>query len=79
MWKIKHIFDGDYGCEERSESENPKVTVTLVNENNEKKIISVEDKWLMDNNLDEGDESHRSIEYASNQVSRVRITIAGGC
>ena len=22
----------------------------------EKKIISVEDKWLMDNNLDEGDE-----------------------
>ena len=56
MWKIKHIFDGDYGFEERSESENPKVTVTLVNENNEKKIISVEDKWLMDNNLDEGDE-----------------------
>ncbi|MFR7612048.1 hypothetical protein [Eubacterium ventriosum] len=56
MWKIKHIFGGDYGCEERSESENPKVTVTLVNENNEKKIISVEDKWLMDNNLDEGDE-----------------------
>lgn len=30
MWKIKHIFDGDYGCEERSESEKPKVTVTLV-------------------------------------------------
>ena len=56
MWKTKHIFDGDYGCKEHSESENPKVTVTLVNENNEKKIISVEDKWLMDNNLDEGDE-----------------------
>ena len=56
MWKIKHIFDGDYGCAEHSETENPKVTVTLVNENNEKKIISVEDKWLMDNNLDEGDE-----------------------
>ena len=34
MWKIKHIFDGDYGCEEHSESENPKVTVTLVNEKN---------------------------------------------
>ena len=37
MWKIKHIFDGDYGGEERSESEKPKVTVTLVNENNDKK------------------------------------------
>lgn len=56
MWKIKHIFDGDYGCEERFENENPKVTVTLVNENDEKKIISIEDKWLMENNLDEGDE-----------------------
>ena len=53
---IAFIFICDYGCEEHSESENPKVTVTLVNENNEKKIISVEDKWLMDNNLDEGDE-----------------------
>ena len=42
MWKIKHIFDGDYGCEERLESENPKVTVTLVNENDKKKIVSVE-------------------------------------
>lgn len=56
MWKIKHIFDGDYGCEERLESENPKVTVTLVNENDKKKIVSVEDKRLMENNLDEGGE-----------------------
>lgn len=56
MWKIKHIFDGDYGCEERLESENSKVTVTLVNENDKKKIVSVEDKWLMENNLDEGGE-----------------------
>jgi len=56
MWKIKHIFDGDYGCEERFENEDQKVTVILVNENDEKKIVSVEDKWLMENNLDEGDE-----------------------
>lgn len=56
MWKIKHIFDGDYGCEERFENEDQKVTVTLVNENDEKKIVSVEDKWLMENNLDEGNE-----------------------
>ena len=56
MWKIKHIFDGDYGCEERFENEYQKVTVIIVNENDEKKIVSVEDKWLMENNLDEGDE-----------------------
>ena len=32
------------------------IDLDFLNENNEKKIISVEDKWLMDNNLDEGDE-----------------------
>lgn len=55
MWKIKHIFDGEYGCEEFSKDESPKVSVTLINEENEKKIVSVEDKWLIENNLDEGD------------------------
>ena len=54
MWKIKHIFDGDY--EERNPNEAPKVSVTLINEDNEEKIISVEDQWLIENNLDEGDE-----------------------
>ncbi|MFR5485583.1 hypothetical protein [Eubacterium sp.] len=56
MWKIKHIFDGDYGCEERTQNDRTKVTVTLINENNEKKILAVEDQWLIDNDLDEGDE-----------------------
>jgi hypothetical protein len=54
MWHIKHIFDGDYGCEERSETDEPKVTVTLENEKGEQIFESVEDKWLIDNNLDVG-------------------------
>ena len=33
MWKIKHIFDGEYGCEELTEGQRPKVSVTLINEN----------------------------------------------
>ena len=44
------------GCEERNPNEAPKVSVTLINEDNEEKIISVEDQWLIENNLDEGDE-----------------------
>ena len=32
MWKIKHIFDGEYGCEELAEGQRPKVSVTLINE-----------------------------------------------
>jgi hypothetical protein len=54
MWRIKHIFDGDYGCEERSDNDEPKVTVTLENEKGEQRLESVEDKWLIDNGLDVG-------------------------
>lgn len=35
MWKIKHIFDGEYGCEELTEGQQPKVSVTLINEKEE--------------------------------------------
>ena len=37
MWKIKQIFDGDYGCEETcsetGQVKEPMVSVTLVEEN----------------------------------------------
>lgn len=54
MWKIKQIFDGDYGCEELAEGQTLKVSVMLVDEAGTKKYITVEDKWLTDNGLDEG-------------------------
>ena len=60
MWKIKHIFDGEYGCEERIGNQKPKVSIT--NNNDEKVILSVEDQWLRDNNLDEGDEWPLEVE-----------------
>ena len=53
-WEIKHIFDGDYGCEELQPGEKAKVSVTLVNEKGETKVLSVEDLWLLDKNLSEG-------------------------
>lgn len=54
IWKIKQIFDGDYGCEELAEGQTFKVSVMLVDEAGTKKYITVEDKWLTDNGLDEG-------------------------
>ncbi len=54
MWKIKHIFDGEYGCEELEPGANPQVSVTLVNDKGETKILSVEDQWLIQNDLSEG-------------------------
>ena len=55
MWKIKQIFDGDFGCEELAPGEKPKVSVTLENEEGQTKFISVEDEWLMDRGLNIGD------------------------
>ena len=54
MWKIKQIFDGEFGCEELAPGEKPKVSVTLVNEAGEGKYVSVEDEWLLENRLDVG-------------------------
>lgn len=56
MWKIVQIFDGDYGCEELLPGAKPKVSITLENERGEQKYISVEDEWLVENNLDVGSE-----------------------
>ena len=54
MWKIKQIFDGDYGCEEQQPGEPAKVTVYLEDENGNEKAVRAEDDWLIKNNLDEG-------------------------
>lgn len=55
MWKIKQIFDGDYGCEEMQPGDKVKVTVYLENEAGEEKSIRVEDDWLMEQGIDVGD------------------------
>ncbi len=53
-WKIRQIFDGDYGCEERLPGQGPKVSVTLVDESGVEKYVSVEDNWLTERGLTEG-------------------------
>lgn len=55
MWKIRHIFDGDYGCEGLLPGQSPKVSVTLVDENGDERYVSVEDEWLTVQGLDTGD------------------------
>lgn len=55
MWKIIHIFDGDYGCEEHQTIPGESmVSVTLRNENKEEKRVTVADSWLRKNHLDIG-------------------------
>ena len=54
MKTIKHIFDGDFGCEE-TDSQKPTVSVTLVDEDGNESYVTVEDEWLTNNGLDVGD------------------------
>ncbi len=53
-WKIRQIFDGDYGCEDFLPGQGPKVLVTLVDESGVEKYVSVEDNWLTERGLTEG-------------------------
>ena len=55
MWKIRHIFDGEYGCEERMPGEEMKCLVVLENEECLTKEVMAEDKFLTENGLNEGD------------------------
>lgn len=54
MWTIKHIFDGEYGCEERMPGEEPKCLVTLEDEEGNERRLMVFDSWLIKNHLDVG-------------------------
>jgi len=54
MWKIKQIFDGDYGCEELRPGVKPKVSVTLSDDEGNERYVPVEDEWLLKNGLDVG-------------------------
>lgn len=55
LWRIKHIFDGDFGCEERpAGQEGLMVSVTLENETGEKRYVTVADEWLRARELDVG-------------------------
>ena len=55
MWMIKHIFDGDFGCEERAPGQEERmVSVTLEDGQGEVKYVTVADAWLTEQGLDEG-------------------------
>ena len=54
MWKVKQIFDGEYGCEERQKKEKMKCLVTIEDEQGNVKSFTAEDEWLTNNHIDEG-------------------------
>ena len=49
MWKLKQIFDGEYGCEERQPGEKEKCLVILANEEGEEKTFEANEDWIAAN------------------------------
>ena len=54
MWKIKLIFDGEYGCEDNIGLEKNLVSLTLEDEAGNKKYVLADDNWLRRKGLEEG-------------------------
>lgn len=56
MWIIKHIYESDFGCEERMPNEPLTVLVILESDTGEVIQVEVADDWISLMNLSEGDE-----------------------
>lgn len=71
MKRIKQIFDGEYGCEERTADEKAKVLVILEDETGQESSLSVEDDWLRAPGVEEAPRGRRtslkSKEYGGKQ------------
>ena len=55
-YKVKDIYDEDYGCEGVPEDSEPMCMVLLVNENGEEKWEKMSDSYLRENSIDTGSE-----------------------
>lgn len=62
MWIVKHIMEADFGCEERTEDEPLMVFVTLEADDGRVLQFEVEDAWLTEQEIDEGDEWPDDVE-----------------
>ena len=81
MWKIRHIFDGDYGCEGLLPGQSPRVSVTLVDEERNERYVSVENAWMTEQGLDVGDNwpcemKNRALTLAQIRKIENRNTVA---
>ena len=46
MYTVTHIYEADFGCEERADGAKAKCVVYLEDENGGQRHVEVEDEWL---------------------------------
>lgn len=54
VYKVTHIYEADFGCEERADGAKAKCVVYLEDENGRQRHVEVEDEWLTANGIEEG-------------------------
>ena len=54
MWKVTHIYDDDYGCEERMPGDKKKAILYVVNDDGLEKQIRVDEDYLAEHFILEG-------------------------
>lgn len=55
-YKVIHIYEGDYGCEELAPDAEPMVDVILMSDDGIQKVIHEKDSLLYKLDINEGDE-----------------------
>lgn len=57
-YKVRTIYEDDYGCEERSEDYEPQVIVILESQSTDGNELRVKqaDSWMYQQDINEGDE-----------------------
>ena len=53
-YTVTHIYEADFGCEERVDGAKAKCVVYLEDENGRQRHVEVEDEWLTANGIEEG-------------------------
>ncbi len=54
IYKVKDIYDEDYGCEGVPENSEPMCMVLLCDEDGKEKWVKLADSYLRENNIDVG-------------------------
>lgn len=54
VYKVTHIYEADFGCEERADGAKAKCIVYLEGEDGRPRYVEVEDEWLTANGIEEG-------------------------
>lgn len=54
VYKVTHIYEADFGCEERADGAKAKCIVYLEGEDGRQRHVEVEDEWLTANGIEEG-------------------------